>query len=441
GLEWPVVFCAYLWKAPFPRVQVPHIARFPDGTRRIVFEDVVDGEIPGDTPLSENLRLAYVALTRARSRTYVIWAELLQEGKGAIHHLLSSVGAGDDSPSQVLANKHPDLITRISEDDTRRVQVFPETGDDGSSSNDLQARDVAIAPRQLQTWTVSSYSRFTRGLKNAVDATEVGPVDEAEAVVNDALRADQLPGGAHTGNALHELFERFDFTAIDDQAVIDAAIGDILARYALPRVGADDAQRADAAELVRRMMIGALAVAIPGARKALSAIKPDQTLREWRFHLSMENVSPAQFASVFKKHGEGWLSDKYAPLISGVARAEIDGFLTGIVDLVAQIDGQWWIVDWKSNTLGATAAAYDENACRQVMMHEHYVLQYHIYIVALHRFLRSRLGQTYDYKRDFGGVGYAFLRGLAMGAPSWFVDRPSLELVEALDACIGGYPR
>jgi exodeoxyribonuclease V beta subunit len=74
------------------------------------------------------------------------------------------------------------------------------------------------------------------------------------------------------------------------------------------------------------------------------------------------------------------------------------------------------------------------------MMREHFVLQYHVYIVALHRFLRSRLGARYDYERDFGGVGYAFLRGLAVGAPAWFTDRPSHALVEALDAVLGGQP-
>jgi len=192
---------------------------------------------------------------------------------------------------------------------------------------------------------------------------------------------------------------------------------------------------------VRRMMNAALATPIPGASKALVTVANGQTLREWRFHLSMENVSPAQFASVFAKHGEKWLSELYAPSLARATRAEIDGFLTGIVDLVALVDGRWWIVDWKSNTLGTNATAYGADACRQVMINEHYVLQYHIYIVALHRFLRSRLGGAYDYDRDFGGVGYAFLRGLAMGGPSWFVDRPSLALVEALDACIGGYAR
>ncbi len=72
------------------------------------------------------------------------------------------------------------------------------------------------------------------------------------------------------------------------------------------------------------------------------------------------------------------------------------------------------------------------------MMREHFVLQYHVYAVALHRFLKARMRNQYSYARDFGGVGYAFLRGLGMGAPAWFADRPSEQLITALDATIGG---
>ena len=429
GLEWPVVFCAYLWKARMDQQLTPHIARFTDGSRQIVFEDQVPGEIPGDTPLSEGLRLAYVALTRARSRTYVICAP---GTKSPLHHLLDGKGA------TVLADKHSELITRLAEEDALNIPSFPEAPAH-SSEKELHARTIVVPTSQTRSWTVSSYSRFTEGLKVSVDPTEVGPVDEAEAADDDALRADQLPGGAHTGNALHELFERFDFASLGEPIVVDAAIHDVLTRYGLPRVGAKAEERAAAVDLVRRMMTATLSTPLPGGTKALATVGTDRTLREWRFHLSMEHLSATRLAAVFKAHGQSWVAESYAPMLTRIARTEIDGFLTGVVDLVAQVDGRWWIIDWKSNALGPTVTSYDASACRQVMMSEHYVLQYHIYIVALQRFLRSRLGAAYDYDRDFGGVGYAFLRGLAMGAPSWFVDRPSRALVDALDACIGGY--
>src|SRR5690606_41315009 len=58
--------------------------------------------------------------------------------------------------------------------------------------------------------------------------------------------------------------------------------------------------------------------------------------------------------------------------------------------------------------------------------------------VALHRLLGARLAD-YDYDRHFGGVFYAFLRGMtgAAGGGVHFA-RPSRELVAALDAQLSG---
>lgn len=439
GLEWPVVICAYLWKAPIDRQTSPRVARFRDGSRRIVFQDgLADSEIPGDSVLSEYLRLAYVALTRARSRTYVVWAKTRGD-PGAIHHLIGSLGAGAESPATVLAKRHPTLIDRLSEADIASLPEFPESNTDGQKP--LEARVTHTGPAQTRSWTVSSYSRFTQGLKSAARSAEAHLLDEAETIADDSLRADQLPGGVHTGNALHELLERFDFAQVGDETGTNEAIGAVLRRYDLPRANADGAEREAARELVMRMMRGTLTTSIPGAVHPLNTVPLGHTLREWRFNLSMEGVSPARLADVFKAHAPGWVADTYAPLLARVSSRDIDGFLTGIVDLVAKIGDQWWVIDWKSNILGPNAEAYESNACRRAMIDEHYVLQYHLYVVALHRFLRMRMKTGYDYERDMGGVGYAFLRGLSMGAPAWFTDRPPFALVEALDGAIGGYSR
>lgn len=435
GLEWPVVFCGYLWKAPKERTTIPRVARFAGDARRIVFSGPQPDELPGDSALAENLRLSYVALTRARSRCYVVWARALRQKKGAIHHLLETAG---NSPTEALAAEWPLLIARQTDADVLGGKEWPMPAASDADGAEPTARSVHIAASQLATWSVSSYTRFTRGLKGMPEAVETGPVDEAEATVDTSIRADQLPAGAHTGVALHALLERFDFTAVGDRSVLGAAIGQVLDRYALPRPGADKGQREGASDLVHRMMEATLLVSIPGAALPLSAVPVTSTLREWRFHLPMENVSSSRLATAFRTDGDEWIRKSYAPMLDRVPKPAIDGFLTGVVDLVAQIDGRWWIVDWKSNTLGASAAAYDAESCRRVMMRDHYVLQYHLYVVALHRFLRSRLGAAYSYERDFGGIGYAFLRGLALGAPAWFTDRPSTALIDALDAYIAG---
>jgi exodeoxyribonuclease V beta subunit len=237
---------------------------------------------------------------------------------------------------------------------------------------------------------------------------------------------------------LHDLFEHFDYTQVGDAALLAQAVDEMLTSYGLPTPTASAEAKRAAAEFVRIMVERTLSDPIPSAQAALSTVLKEHSFREWRFQMPMEGISAKAIAAVLKQHGEPWLAG-YAASLERTSQQTLDGILTGIVDLVCVIDHRWWIIDWKSNTLGPTAAAYDDAGCRRAMMREHFVLQYHVYVVALHRFLRSRLSATYDYERHFGGVGYAFLRGLAAGAPAWFNDRPSRALVEALDAAIGGY--
>ena len=69
-----------------------------------------------------------------------------------------------------------------------------------------------------------------------------------------------------------------------------------------------------------------------------------------------------------------------------------------------------------------------------------YVLQAMVYAVALHRFLRWRLGDSYRFETHFGGVTYMFMRGMtgrvdADGAPHGIWQwQPSQRLVESLDS-------
>ena len=430
GLEWPIVFCPFIWKGRKETLDDPRVARFADGSRRLVFEsDAVAGELPGDGPLAESLRLAYVALTRAKWRTYVHYCTATTSG--AIQHLLD----GAEGPTEhSLALAHPDLIAiEIAEANGGTATEPVSPGEPA-----LEARPVTLASGQTHSWTVTSYTRLTSGLLHADTDDEADRLDEAESIPDEPGTSAFLPGGAHTGDALHLLFEQLDYTRVHDATVVGASVDDILNRFGLPHPLASGESSKNAAAFVCALVRGTLTTPIPNAPYALDQVPVGRTFREWRFNMPMQHLSAAAIARTFRAHGAAWLANDYAPTLERAPRSTIDGILTGSVDLVAQLDGQWWIVDWKSNTLGPTAASYHEQACRRAMMREHFVLQYHVYAVALHRFLTARLRGTYQYGRDFGGVGYAFLRGLGMGVPSWFSDRPSERLIMALDATIGG---
>ena len=113
------------------------------------------------------------------------------------------------------------------------------------------------------------------------------------------------------------------------------------------------------------------------------------------------------------------------------------GYLSGVIDLAFEQEGRWWIVDWKSNQLGATDERYAAEVLGDVMMQSHYTLQYHLYLVALHRHLSVRQ-PGYDPRRHLGGVAYVFLRGVdGTSSRGWFHDTPTAPLLDALDAALG----
>ena len=105
--------------------------------------------------------------------------------------------------------------------------------------------------------------------------------------------------------------------------------------------------------------------------------------------------------------------------------------MTGKIDLTFRVDGRVYVVDYKSNRL----PAYEDSALAPAMARSEYDLQALLSAVAVHRWLRNRLGAGYDYAQHFGGVLYLFARGLAAD-PAQGVVRPVLlrELVEGVDA-------
>ncbi|HET6583115.1 MAG TPA: PD-(D/E)XK nuclease family protein, partial [Nannocystaceae bacterium] len=130
----------------------------------------------------------------------------------------------------------------------------------------------------------------------------------------------------------------------------------------------------------------------------------------------------------------------YGERIAALGFPPLRGFLKGFVDMVFVVDGRWFIVDYKTNHLGDTAADYGRARLDEVMARDHYVLQYHLYAIALRRFLALRQ-PGFDPARDFGGIYYLFLRGMAPDLPPdvgiWH-DRPSAARLAALEAALAG---
>src|SRR4029079_2875747 len=136
-------------------------------------------------------------------------------------------------------------------------------------------------------------------------------------------------------------------------------------------------------------------------------------------------VTPVQLAAVFKKHGSAALPSEYAESLERLRSVPLHGYLKGFLSLVFARAGGWYVVDYKTTHLGARGEDYAPERLTPAMAHGHYFLQYHLYCVALHRWLARRV-PDYSYERSFGGALYLFLRGMTPARPGQggFFERP-----------------
>jgi exodeoxyribonuclease V beta subunit len=252
------------------------------------------------------------------------------------------------------------------------------------------------------------------------------PAPQAPSYAEDDILA--FPRGAAAGDCLHRMFELADFA--DPHTWTEAIRGALRERPA-PAVP-------ELAVRLPTMMQNLLAdiVAtelVPGM--TLAQLDPRRRMNELEFLFAAPSLDFPALRELLIEHGYPDVA-----LEPGVLR----GFVKGFIDMIVEHDGRFWIVDWKSNHLGDTAADYAAAPLDAAMASHAYHLQALLYTVALHRYLKTRV-RDYSYDTHIGGYLYLFVRGVR---PQWrdgdapagvHRRRPAFELVALLDAAmIGG---
>ena len=456
GLEYPLVFCPFLWDGHLYESDDYHAV---DGEALIDYR----GELASDNErayakaarqleaAAESLRLIYVALTRAVFRcyltvgTYTTRSNVKVSSRSLLNWMVAGAGM---TPAQWFASDRPrhEVVTawRSLADEsgtTIRLESLPtHTGLAVSLPADTSADLRALSlPRPLPAgWRIGSYSSLMHGAgseRAAVDhdaRSLPAPVTGSHAPRLDAVAfsVDDIlgfPRGAEAGECIHAVFEHIDFT---DPATWPPAVERALRDFPL-RGGADGDLRWPAMleNLVRDVVTTDL---VPGLQ--LSAVTTAQRLNELEFALPAARLDSAVLNSLLA--GGGYT-------MSHLHFDELRGYLKGFIDLVFVHRGCYYVLDWKSNHLGTAVVDYDAVGMDAAMSAHGYHLQYLIYTVALHRFLRQRVS-GYDYERHCGGVLYLFVRGVrpswrdASGAPAGvFARRPLRALIEQLDCLFG----
>jgi exodeoxyribonuclease V beta subunit len=152
------------------------------------------------------------------------------------------------------------------------------------------------------------------------------------------------------------------------------------------------------------------------------------------FYFPLKKLSRTVLQEIFENFSNQGVLKGFPEIMERLTFSPVKGLMTGYLDVLFQHQGRYFVVDWKSNFLGATLENYQRNLLNSQMQKSFYVLQYHLYVLATHLHLKMKL-PGYAYDRDFGGVFYLFLRGIDAGrGPECgvFEDRPSIHLVDAL---------
>ncbi|WP_140724356.1 UvrD-helicase domain-containing protein [Pseudomonas sp. Hp2] len=429
GLEYPLVFLPFVGiggKSPDPGRAC--VAPTEQGTRALFWKP--SPETPEwsaaraawiQAQHAEDARLLYVGLTRAEHALWIAFGAFYNAPRSPLAAMLADPAALAAQPGIVL-DERPLPAT---------LPWLPPPGEG-------EPPPARVATRRLAPdWWVYSFTQLANadgGGDTLASATveSAGGHDEPAAPV--ALEDDFDPrfAGNRFGVVLHAALEHGDFAAWRGWRPGDAApAAEAETIAAALREGGYAAEDlGDGAALLARLIGQTLTVALPeGVRLCDVPAVERRAEIEFQFALRATRVD----ALLRLLHAHGVVGDRHG---FGL-RQRLEGLMTGLIDLTYRHEGRWYVLDYKSNRL----PAYDPPALAQAMRHSEYDLQALIYSLALHRWLRFRLGEDYDYARDFGGVRYLFCRGLDAArdpSPGVHAQRFDPALVHALDALFAG---
>lgn len=416
GLEYPIVFCPCLWQRGNRLHSEKYLLKCHADGRMIVDLGSENFEqhraLALYEELAEDLRVFYVAVTRAQYRCYLAWANARSEhiaNDSAMVWLLDFAEAdfsGQQSRLQTLQREAGQSF------DYQLLKTPNSLLDRGMG---MSCGKPALLPakrkRALHTsWQMSSYTALSA--LSLSDAPEL-PEDKArEQPAKPEKTPAELPRGAHTGNVVHDLLENNGFSDLAQQRDISPQREKACLRYGLKLE-----QPALLDDLLHAIVSTPLSPDDTGF--CLKNLPDSQCLKEMPFYLAMQSMDAAQINALLED------TPAYQPLSS----KQMSGFLTGFIDLVCCYQGRYYVMDYKTNGL----PDYEPETLGHAMREHNYGLQYWLYTVVLHRYLQNRL-PGYAYRTHFGGVRYLFVRGMQPDKPmsGVYQDSPELARVEAL---------
>lgn len=449
GLEYPIVFCPYLWHGPkLSDYGQPLKYHDPDELDTTYLD--LNGKDDPDRDrkrwlmereeLAESLRLAYVAMTRAEQRCYLTWVYagksefsplgyLLQDSDVVLKHLRQTISKKYSSKGAEIFNNE---IERLCNQYSALFTISTDEQKKGGKQLDLLSSDKPpklsnqtfrrATPLELD-YHISSFSSLTSWMEEDPDMPDYDQFLNASDEIDSAQEQEErsiftFPRGPEPGTCIHKIFEEVDFQ--NPNAETDLII-DELSRYGI--------------DLEWREVVGKMLHTVTGAKihpqnkkLTLGDISAVDMVQEMEFYYQNKDISSRRMLAIIRDElGNNSRIHGRAP----------SGFLKGFIDLTFRFDGKYYLLDYKTNYLGDCIKDYRHELLKEEMQEASYDLQYHIYTVALHRFLKKAMPEEYSYEEHFGGAFYLFVRGMNDdGREGIFFDRPQHSVIKELDEYI-----
>ena len=389
---------------------------------------------------AEELRLLYVALTRAKYQMAFVLPKAFDKKWNALLYVLTQgeIGRKLDLPNnwdtQPLLEKFKQLLPNDVAIELTDVLQASEPLTLNISQENLSAE---IFQGEIeQDWRVTSFSGIEQthqrkaylnesAVKKSLIFDDAKDYDASISIENitenlTALAHDNdemvldFPRGTQIGTLLHRYFEKVPFAQLAEKENIEKLCQDL---------NLAEEQFAAVQQWFEQILSTPI---LPNNDLTLAQINEKQCLKELAFYL---NITSHFDVAGFNRA----LATLHHLPSEPLQFDDIQGMVRGTMDLVFCHQNKYYLLDYKSNFLGETLKDYDQAALKKAMLEHHYDWQYLLYVVALHRYLKTRLSH-YDYNRDFGGVVYAFLRGMN-GSPQSgiFFDKPDWQLIQQLE--------
>jgi exodeoxyribonuclease V beta subunit len=417
GLEYPVVFCPFLWQRGNALTKERQVIKCHTNGKMIADLGSKKFEqhrlIALEEELAEDLRIFYVAVTRAKYRCYIYWADVRTKDK-----------ANDSAMAYLLDFSTDDFLKqqqKLQCYSTQQALVFEyrllNTGQQVNRRYQPQQTKKKFAYKQKKRssysdWQMSSYTALS-----SLSITDVPELPEDKAreelvFIPEELNSSELPRGVHTGNVIHDLLENIPFYYLAENNDISLQRDKACLRYGL---------KTDTPEQIDQLLRNAVNTELSAHETSFSLrqLNEQTCLKEMPFYLSMNTLDTEQINQILED----------CPTFQALSKKAMRGFLTGFIDLICQYNGQYYLMDYKSNYL----QSYDDESLVLTMREHNYGLQYWIYTVVLHKYLQNRL-PGYNYEQHFGGVKYLFVRGMSQKAKNSGVYqiKPELAKIEQL---------